>query len=335
MKAIPIIDISPFRKGDAAGVKEVVKAVRAACEQIGFFTITGHGVPPELIDRVYQNGKKFYDLPVEEKLKIEKAVGASYKGYTPMRSRTVGRSQDSKLRPSLNESFAMGFNDVTDEPYFRSPEAGTHFEPNVFPAQPADFKPAIIAYYHEMERLSRDIMRIFAAALDVDSRYFLDKLERHISVLRVVNYPALTETPEEGEERAGAHADTGAVTLLWNDDPPDRVGLQVKTPDGEWINVYRPPNSFVVNIGNTLMRWTNDRFVSTMHRVANPPVVNGKSLPRMSIPYFCQPAYDAVIECIDTCKDANNPARYEPITSGQILTQRYASSYSLDKAATP
>ena len=333
MSTIPVIDLTPFREGGPTAGRSVVDAVRNACEEIGFFTITGHGVPAELIERVYRNAKAFYDLPVDEKLKIQKGSGASYKGYTPMRARTIGRSQDASLRPSLNESFAMGYVNVTDDPYFRSPEAGTHFEPNVYPAAPADFKPAIIDYYGAMEELSRLIMRIFASALDVEPRYFLDKIERHISVLRVVNYPALTEVPGEGEQRAGAHADTGAVTLLWNDDPPGRPGLQVRTTGGEWIDVNREPNSYIVNIGNTLMRWTNDRFVSTMHRVVNPPVVNGKSLPRLSIPYFCQPAYEAVIECIDTCRSAANPARYPPITSGQILTQRYESSYSLDKAA--
>lgn len=333
MKKIPVIDISAFREGGPVAGKHVVDAVRSACEEIGFFTITGHGVSSDLISRVYRNAHQFYDLPLEEKLKIEKAPGASYKGYTAMRARTIGRSQDASLRPSLNESFAMGYVDVTDDAYFKSPKAGTHFEPNVYPAKPTDFKPSIIAYYGAMEELSKVIMRIFASALEIDPSYFLDKIERHISVLRVVNYPALTEVPGEGEERAGAHADTGAVTLLWNDDPPGRPGLQVRTPDGAWIDVVREPDSFIVNIGNTLMRWTNDRFVSTMHRVVNPPVVNGKSLPRLSIPYFCQPAYEAVIECISTCQGPGNPSRYPPITSGDILTQRYASSYSLDKAA--
>lgn len=230
---IPVIDISPFREGNPAGSKQVVDAVRAACEDNGFFTIIGHGVSKNLLDRVYRNAQEFFDLPLEEKLKIEKAPGASYKGFTPNRSRTIGRSQDAMLRPSLNESFAMGFTGVTEDPYFRAPGVGTHFEPNVFPAVPADFKTGIVEYYGAMEELSRVIMRIFAAALDIDPRYFIDKLQRHISVLRVVNYPALSEVPAEGEQRAGAHADTGAVTILWNDDPPGRAGLQVRTPSGD------------------------------------------------------------------------------------------------------
>lgn len=333
MDAIPVIDISPFRNNDPVGRKKVVDAVRDACEQIGFFTITGHGVPSELIRKAHSVANEFFDLPIEEKMKIKKGEGANYKGFTPMRARTIGRSQNATLQPSLNESFAMGYVDVTDDPYFRSPKAGAHFEPNAYPGQPAAFKPTIVEYYKAMEGLSKEIMRIFADALEIDPEYFIEKLERHISVLRLVNYPALSEAPKDGEERAGAHADTGAVTILYNDDPPGRAGLQVQTPAGEWINVYRAPDSFIINIGNTLMRWTNDRFVSTMHRVVNPPIVNGKSAPRLSIPYFCQPAYDAVIECISTCTDASNPPRYEPITSGDILTQRYVSSYSLDKAA--
>lgn len=333
MSSIPVIDIAPYRESGSSGREQVVEAVREACETIGFFTVVGHGVSDETVDRLYRSAKQFFELPLEEKLKIEKPQGANYKGYTPNRGRTVGRSQDPTLKPSLNESFAMGYAHSTDGDYFRTAAAGTHFEPNVFPAQPSDFKPAIIAYYAAMEDLSRVIMRIFADALHIDANYFLEKLDRHISVLRAVNYPALTERPVMGEERAGAHADTGAVTILRTDDPPGYAGLEVRTPSGEWIEAYRVPGSFIINIGNTLMRWTNDRFKSTMHRVANPPFVNGKTLPRLSIPYFCQPRYDAVIECIETCADRDNPPRYEPITSGQILTQRYESSYSLDKAA--
>jgi isopenicillin N synthase-like dioxygenase len=332
MHAIPSIDITRFRTNDRAGAQQVIAEVLEACERIGFFTVTGHGVPKELIDRVYKNALAFFDLPEEEKLKIKKPDGPNYKGYSPMRSRTIGRSRDATLKPSLNESFAMGFVDVDEkDPYFRAPGAGSHFEPNVFPQKPDGFKEGMIAYYHAMEDLSKTIMTIFARGLGIDEAYFLDKMDRQISVLRLVNYPALTQEATAGEERAAAHSDTGAVTILLTDDPPGRAGLQVRTPGGDWIDVFRAPDAFVVNIGDTLSRWTNDRFVSTMHRVVNPPVINGKSAPRLSIPFFCQPNYDAVIECVETCAGPGNPPRYQPITSGDILSNRYISSYSLDK----
>jgi isopenicillin N synthase-like dioxygenase len=328
MESVPVIDIGPFLSGDPAGARAVADAVRDACEGIGFFTVTGHRVPEDLIDRLYANARAFFALPPEEKLRVKKPDGTNPKGYAAMGVKTVGKDRDPNLRPSLHESFAIGQTDVTDDPYYRSPAAGTSFTPNLWPDQPEDLRLAMTAYYREMTRLSGAILAIFARALDVPAAYFAERTDRQISTLRLMHYPDLTRTPEPGEERAGAHTDTTAITILRVDDAPG--GLQVLMPSGRWIDVARTPGAFIINIGDIMMRWTNDRFISTMHRVVNPPSFGG-GVGRISIPFFCMPNYDAMIECIPSCVGAR--AKYPPVTSGELLFNRYAVTYSVNKAA--
>lgn len=163
--------------------------------------------------------------------------------------------------------------------------------------------------------------------MDLDPAYFATRIDRHTSILRTIHYPGLDRPPQQGEQRSGAHSDTTAITILKIDDAPG--GLQVQLPEGGWLDVPKIAGAFVINIGDIMMRWTNDRFVSTMHRVVNPPEGMGAQARRLSIPYFCMPNYDAVIECIASC--AGDGARYHPITSGQLLSDRYTATYATDK----
>jgi isopenicillin N synthase-like dioxygenase len=327
---IPVIDISPFRTGDSKGSEEVVAAVRSACEDTGFFMVSGHGVPETLIEEVYGAGIGFFDLPDEQKNLVAKPSPQVNRGHTAFKSKTVGKGIDSDLKPSLQEGYAMGMMNVPDDPYFHNAMAGTNFAPNIWPAQPPTFEPAMRRYYAAMERLSDTIMHVFAKALDLPEDFFSSKMDRHISTLRLVYYPALRQAPEKGEERAGAHTDTGTLTILRIDDSPE--GLQVKTRSGEWVDVKRVPGVFIINIGDMMMRWTNDRWVSTLHRVANPSVASAKPAARQSIVYFNQPNYDAEIACISTCCGPDNPPRYPTITSGEHRLKRYAQTYGFDLA---
>ncbi len=330
---IPVIDIAPFLAGGAASpaaAQAVVDAVRDACEQIGFFVVTGHGVPQSAVDRVVGNAIEFFDLPPAHKLRVKKPEGPDSKGYASQGTKTVGKDRDPTLKPSLHESYAIGPLDATDDPYYHCPEAGASFARNHWPQSPADLKPAFIAYYREMERLGAAIIRIFARALDVPEAYFEKRIDRHTSILRVINYPGLAVAPKPGEERSAAHTDTTAITILRIDDAPG--GLQVRTPDGAWLDVRRIPDSYVINIGDIMMRWTNDRFVSTMHRVVNPPLAAGSSARRISVPYFLMPNYDAVIECIPSCLGEAKAAKYPPITSGKMLSDRLTVTFSAAQA---
>ncbi|VTU14601.1 2OG-Fe(II) oxygenase superfamily protein [Variovorax sp. SRS16] len=316
---VPVIDISPFASDSPSHRREVADQVCAACEQVGFLVITGHGVSDGVVDRLYRASQSFFALDEAEKLRVKKPAGTNPKGFTPQGAKTVGKDRDPQLKPSLLESFAIGPLDVTGDPC-------SNFGPNLWPERPAELKPAFSDYYREMERLSNDILDIFSLALDVPPAYFRERVNRHASILRANHYPALKTAPTDGEERAGAHTDITAITILKVDDAPG--GLEVQLPNGNWVGVPRVPNAFIVNIGDILMRWTNDRFISTMHRVINPPPALASRAARISIPYFCIPNYDAMIECIPSC--VGNGAKYPPMQSGQLLSQRYTVTFSLE-----
>lgn len=164
-------------------------------------------------------------------------------------------------------------------------------------------------------------MRLFALALDQPETFFDDKVDRHISRLRVRNYPAPHEPPAPGQLRAGAHSDYGSLTILKAEDKAG--GLQVCNNAGEWVDVAIVPDCFIVNLGDLMARWTNDRWVSTLHRVANPPMELARVSRRQSLVFFHNPNYDAVIECIPGCQGPDNPPKYPPITSGEYLRGQF------------
>ena len=141
----------------------------------------------------------------------------------------------------------------------------------------------------------------------------------------MINYPAPAAPPEPGQLRAGAHTDYGTLTILRAENVVG--GLQVQTRAGEWVDVSVPPEAFVVNLGDMLMRWTNDRWRSTLHRVVNPPLSAGAASRRQSLAFFHNPNPDALIECLPNCCDADHPAQYAPITAGAFIAEKAAKAY--------
>jgi isopenicillin N synthase-like dioxygenase len=166
-------------------------------------------------------------------------------------------------------------------------------------------------------------MRIFALALGLDEHWFADKIDDHCSTLFANHYPAQDTPPLPGQLRLGEHTDFGSLTLLHQDDAPG--GIEVRDPAGAWRPVPHVPGAFVVNIGDLMARWTNDRWVSTLHRVVNPPS-DRRGEARLSLPFFHQPNADALIECIPTCAGENDPPRYEPVLSGAWRDAKVAAS---------
>jgi isopenicillin N synthase-like dioxygenase len=168
-----------------------------------------------------------------------------------------------------------------------------------------------------MDRLVVFLMRLAALALGVEERFFDDKVDRSIGTMRLNYYPRQLQPPAPGQLRAGAHTDYGSITILNGEDVPG--GLQVRTRRGEWIDVRTPPEHFVINIGDLLMRWTNDRWLSNLHRVVNPPRADGGHAPRLSIAFFNHPNYDALIEGIAPPGEARHP----PVLSGDYRDTKY------------
>lgn len=312
---VPVIDISPFVGGAGKGRIAVVDAVRHACEDTGFFSIVGHGVPIEAIERIRSDLAVCFALPLEQKMAIKRPAQQISRGYNPMGDQAVGQTLGATTPPDLQESFGFGYCDVPDgDPYFHTEMGKIFFAPNLWPAAPVGLKDTIVQYRKALDELARKIMQIFALALELDENFFDDKVDRAISVLRIVNYPALTKPPLDGQWRAGAHSDYGTLTLLHIEDYPQ--GLQIENHDGQWIDVPAVPDGYVVNIGDLMMQWTNDRWISTKHRVVCPDTEFADRA-RMSVAFFHQPNYDALCETFPSCIAPGKTARYAPITSGE------------------
>ena len=270
--------------------------------------ISGHGVDPDLIDAVESVSRAFFDLPLEEKMRIVRPAPDVTRGYMPMKAEVLVRSRGGNAPGDLNESLMIGPVDADGSAYYTAPEAGRHFAPNLWPERPEGLRPIYERYYRVMDALAIDLMRLFALALGLPEKYFDSSVDRSISRLRVRNYPAPLEPPVPGQLRAGAHSDYGSLTILKTEDRPG--GLQVLGKDGDWLDVPHRPGCFVVNIGDMMARWTNDRWVSTLHRVVNPPADRVAESRRQSVVFFQNPNYDALVACLPSCTDAAHPPKY-------------------------
>jgi isopenicillin N synthase-like dioxygenase len=314
LTTVPVIDLTPFGEGAPEVRAAVARAVDTACTDIGFFTIAGHRVPDRLVARMLETSRAFFDLPIPAKQAVARPAPEQSRGYIALGDENLSYSRGDATTTDLKEFFAIGPVDVPDDDYHRRPEAYPSFAPNLWPAHPPEFRAVWTEYYRAMETLAGRIMRIFAVALGLREDFFREATDRHISGIRANHYPEQVEAPRPEQIRAGAHTDYGAVTILLPEDVP---GLQVCNRQGEWVDVTAPAGTFVCNIGDLMQRWTNDRWISTMHRVVNPPREAARGNRRLSIPFFFQPNYDAVIECLPGCCGPDNPPRYEPVTSGQ------------------
>jgi isopenicillin N synthase-like dioxygenase len=318
---VPIIDVAPFRGGDDVEKRALAAKVGQAICDIGFLVITGHGVAPDLIARVQAQSRAFFDLDEGEKRAVLRPAPDITRGYIPLEAESVGRSQGLDVPGDLNESLMVGPVDVPGTPYFHGPAAGRHFHPNLWPENPAALRPVYEEYFRAMGALAEELMAMFALALGLPERYFDDKLDHHISRLRVRNYPAPLVPPKPGQLRAGAHADYGSLTILRTEDKPG--GLQVFNAAGDWVDVPIAPDSFIVNIGELMARWTNGRWKATLHRVVNPPAELAAGSRRLSLVFFHNPNYDAPVAALPGTVAPGAEPQFPPTTSGEHLRAQF------------
>lgn len=301
--AIPVIDLS-LPKDEAA------RQLGRACEDIGFLSIVNHQVPKQVMDGMWKSTWDYFDLPVEEKKKIPMTEEYPY-GYCGFAEEnlTAGYSKETSL-PDPKECFAIGPNN----PLAKMPAIQ-------WPVKPATFKPAWQAYWDHMELLSNRILSLMATALQLPPDWFADKVVRHRSALRALSYPEQNPAPPAGQIRAGQHTDYGTITILKQDDVG---GLQVRR-DGSstpWVDVPYMPDAFVVNLGDLMPRWTNDKWVSTLHRV----VTTSSNRRRQSVAFFHNIDHDHLVECIPTCTSPSNPPKYKPILFWDHLMEKHMAS---------
>jgi isopenicillin N synthase-like dioxygenase len=317
MQQIPVIDLTAAREGNLAARQAIAREIDQVCRDIGFFTITGHGVPTTVMDTLRDTAHTFFALPLAEKRKAIHPLPGTPRGYRALGIEALAQANDRVTPPDLKEFYHIGRESWPDDLYYTSEEGRRYFIPNLWPLEPAGFREAASTYYAEMEKVIDLLMRLAALALNRDENFFNDKIDRHISAARLNFYPEQTIVPEPGQLRAGAHTDYGTFTILNGENVPG--GLQVNTKSGEWIDVETDPNSFVVNIGDLMMRWTNDRWISNTHRVVNPPATVAAHAKRLSMAFFHQPNYDAMIECIAP----TGKAKYPPVRSGEYRDLKY------------
>jgi isopenicillin N synthase-like dioxygenase len=220
--------------------------------------------------------------------------------------------------------------DSSEDEYYTAEAAAYFFPDNVWPEAPEDFRSLSEAYYRRMTELSATLCEIFAIALGLPRAYFAPMIDKPFSFLRYVYYPALSQSPGAGQLRAGAHSDYGSFTFVNFNDAPG--GLQVHGGDGEWIDVPVVPDSFVVNLGDLMERWTNDQWRSTLHRVVVPDEDQFAASERLSLVFFHEPNYDTMIEALPTCVPPGEAPRYEPISCGEHLARKVMAQQDLGES---
>ena len=308
---LPTIALEPLINGSDADKRKVARQIDDVCTDIGFFIVTGHGVPADLITATRQRAIDLFALPHDEKMKVQRPPSKISRGYNWVGDRSVAYSMGQAAPPDIQEAFAFGPDNVADLASRVDAASAKMYAPNIWPARPADFKTTMLSYYGAMSALASHVLRAMATALGVDESYFSEKFDRQASVSRMIRYPAVTQPPLPGQLRAGTHTDYGIMTFVRGDDTPG--GLQVKHRQGGWIDVHIPPEACVCNIGDLMTRWSNDRWVSTLHRVAVPPP-GAKPTDRISLVFFQNPNPDTVIRCFPSCVGANGEEKYPPVT---------------------
>jgi isopenicillin N synthase-like dioxygenase len=318
---VPLIDFSRWRPGSLNERKKIAEEVDAACRRIGFLVIKGHSVPPEVVAGIDRATRAFFDLPLEAKRSYSSKKPEVFRGYTEVNSTALSRAYDDEDgAPDFREGFSINRISIDgDDEYYNTDFARSMFADNIWPDAIEDFKPAWESYYRALEELASEIMQSFALALGVEQDYFEPKIRKHMTGLLASNYPEPAAETAGSIIRAGAHTDYGTVTILHADDVPG--GFQVQTDDGVWRDVPIVPGAFIVNIGDMMARWTNDRWVSTIHRVVGPPRDRVIGSRRQSFAFFHYPNCDAIVECLPTCEGTTGP-KYAAISAGTYLLEK-------------
>jgi isopenicillin N synthase-like dioxygenase len=318
--AVPVINLSRYFSGDARGKAAIAREMADACERIGFLKIVGHGVPQALIDDAFATAGAFFAQPAAVKDRLRPPRSASARGYHALATKNLAKTIGYDNPADLREQFYLGPLTSRAAEFAHIPGAAELYGENIWPGTPASYRPVFTGYYEALESLGRSLMRMFALALDMPEDYFDDKIDRHFSTLPANHYPEPEGDPLPNQIRAGEHTDFGSLTILAVSDAAG--GLQVKLKDGSWSDVTAERDEFIVNIGDMMQRWTNDRWLSNLHRVVNPPVERRVGSRRMSIGYFLHPNYDAEIACLPTCSGPGKPARYAPVLAGDMMRRK-------------
>jgi isopenicillin N synthase-like dioxygenase len=309
---IPIIDVAPLlRSGSAADKARIGEEMREAFTRVGFCYVKNHGVPQDLIDRAFAALPAFFALPEEEKLKVK--INTNQRGWLGMRRQT----QIHGKKPNRSESFIFGLDLPEDDPDRKAglPLHDTNYWPEGMPQFRADLE----AYWRAMYALGPHLLRGLALAMGQPEGFFEPMYKKPDSILRCVMYPPF-DPADPDAFGAGPHTDNGTLTILAQDDVG---GLQLRNLDGDWIDAPSIPGTFVINVGDMIMRWTNKAFRSTPHRV-----ISNNTKPRYSMPFFFFPDYWTRIKPLPEYTSPDNPPKFEEVVWGEYVVGQFAQAYA-------
>jgi isopenicillin N synthase-like dioxygenase len=317
---IPVIDFAPVFAGEPGALQRLAPEVSHACENVGFFYAAGHGVPEVVIDRAFAASRRFHALPLAEKLKLR--LNDNNIGYLPINASVQGASTVHKAtRPNQNESFFVSHDRGPDHPdvIAGSPLRGCNQWPSTDISDMADMRRDMMAYFDALGAMCDRILPAFALALGMPPDFFAPFFagEAHAN-LRFLHYPP-QDAGEDNLFGQAPHTDNSFMTALARTDVP---GLAVRLPSGEWFAPPVIPGTFLINLGNIMRRWSNDRFLSTPHGV-----LNDSGSDRYSLAYFHSPNVDSIIECLPNCVSPDNPARYKPAVYRDLVLEFYRANY--------
>jgi isopenicillin N synthase-like dioxygenase len=304
---IPTLDIAPYLNGGPDGREQVAARLRDISKAVGFFYLKGHDIPQALIDRVFEESRRFHALPAEAKKKIPYFETGSFRsGYQPCfkdeyQSTNINLIANAKpnlvAKFSINREGGSGGLSMTDKE--------RHALINIWPDNLSGFKETLLDYHGSIEKLGRQFLPLWATSLKLPLDYFDKFFATPHLTMSLLYYPPQKEI---GNRQYGIapHTDNAFMTFLAQ---KDVSGLAVRMPSGHWRAVDIVPGALLVNTGNLMVRWTNDEYLSTKHRV-----INTNTVDRYSIPVFFGPSGDALIEVLPTCQGPERPTLYEPIT---------------------
>jgi isopenicillin N synthase-like dioxygenase len=315
---IPTLDIAPYLGGRPGGLDAAAAQFRDICSTVGFFYLKGHGVAQELIDRTFAQSRRFHALPLETKMKMPyfTTIHGFKSGYQPCYGdgyQNQNVNIISNAKPNLVAKFAINREGGSGGLSMTAQERAARV--NHWPEDLPGFKETLLEYQDSIEQLGRKFLPLWAASLKLPLDHFEKFFATPHVTLNVLYYP-----PQEraGDRQYGIapHTDNALMTFLAQKDVP---GLAVRMPSGHWRTVDIVPGALLVNTGNLAVRWTNDEYLSTKHRV-----INTYGADRYSMPVFFGPSGDALIEVLPTCQGPGRPPRYEPITYAKLREWYYS-----------
>lgn len=279
---IPLVDFGAFRNGTDEEKRHVADEIGRSLNEVGFFYLTNHGLPAEVLNGVFQAARNFFELPDEVKDRVSSSNTSNHRGYFPI----GGENVDPLHTRDIKEGFDIGFEGTSA---VENREKTGLRGANQWPEDLPGFQSALEQYYEHSVALGRDLCRAFALSLSLDESEFDQDIAHSESRMRLLSYPGQPGgATSERAFGAGAHADCGCLTILAQDDVG---GLAVRNADGEWIAADPIEGALVCNVGDMMEQWSGGRFSSTIHRV-----INSSDRTRNSVALFFNPSFDVMVE---------------------------------------